>query len=198
LISAQYELAANPKMRQKIELILEEQYSNGMEIINAVQLFYKYGLEKIKEKVVKKLDNMKIACYYGCLLTRPNEITKFDDAEHPTSMEKLVEITGAKTIEWNFKVECCGASHSIARTEIVESLSKKILDDALKHGANAIVVACPMCHSNLDMRQLTMKKHNDDHQEVPVYYLSELLGLALGIEPKALGIDLHFIDAMKF
>ncbi|MBI5727988.1 MAG: heterodisulfide reductase subunit B, partial [Ignavibacteriales bacterium] len=91
---------------------------------------------------------------------------------------------------------CCGASHSIAHTEIVEKLSKNIIDDARKHGANCIIAACPMCHSNLDMRQLNMKKNNPAHQEMPVFYLSEFLGLALGLTPEQLGINLHFINAL--
>jgi len=85
------------------------------------------------------------------------------------------------------------ASHSIAHTDIVEKLSKKIIDDAEKNGADLIIVACPMCHSNLDMRQLNIKKHNPELKLIPVLYLTQLVGLALGIEEKKLGLNLHLL-----
>ncbi len=97
-------------------------------------------------------------------------------------MEKIVESTGAKTVDWNFKVECCGAAHSIARRDIVVDLSKKIIEDARSHGANMMAVACPMCHTNLDMRQRAMKRTYPDHEDFPVLYLTELIGLALGMK----------------
>jgi heterodisulfide reductase subunit B len=109
-------------------------------------------------------------------------------------MEEIVSITGAKTVEWNFKVECCGASHSIDHTEIVEQLSKNILDDAIKHDASVIVVACPMCHSNLDMRQKNILKKYPQQKEIPILYLTQLLGLAMGLNYKQLGLQLHYIN----
>lgn len=196
LIVSKHELLHNEHARKSVEELLDAPFSNGMQILNLVQLFHHLGLEQIKAKVNTPLNHLKPACYYGCLLVRPNDITGFDDAEQPVTMERVIEVTGAKAVAWNYKVECCGASHSIAHTEIVETLSKRILDDARKHGANCIVAACPMCHSNLDMRQLNIKKHIADHTDMPVLYLSEFIGLALGLTPKQLGIDLHFIDAM--
>jgi heterodisulfide reductase subunit B len=130
------------------------------------------------------------------LLVRPNDITNCDDTEEPQMMEQVAAAAGAKTVKWNFKTECCGASHSIAHTEIVEKLSKKIINDAEKNGADLIIVACPMCHSNLDMRQLNIKKHNPEHKTIPVLYLTQLIGLALGINEHELGLDKHFIDPM--
>jgi heterodisulfide reductase subunit B len=109
-------------------------------------------------------------------------------------MEKVIKTTGAKPVDWNFKVECCGAAHSIAHTEIVENLSMKILDDAINHKADVIVVACPMCHSNLDMRQKNIIKHNPGRMEIPILYLSQLIGLSMGLDHEKLGLDLHFID----
>lgn len=140
------------------------------------------------------LKGIKAACYYGCLLVRPFDITHFDDAEQPTSMEEVIKWTGAQPVEWNYKVECCGGAHSIAHKEIVVDLSKKIIDNAKLHGADVIIVACPMCHSNLDMRQRAIKKEFPTHEEMPVLYLSEFIGLALGLKPKELGLDLHLID----
>ncbi|MCE1189681.1 MAG: CoB--CoM heterodisulfide reductase iron-sulfur subunit B family protein [Ignavibacteria bacterium] len=195
LVVAQHEMATDEKVRAKVEDILERPYNNHLDVLNIIQFFDRVGTDVIKEKVTKTMEHLNAACYYGCLLVRPNDITKFDDAENPEAMERVVEATGAKTVSWNFKTECCGASHSIAHTEIAVKLSKRIIDDAIKHGANVIVVACPMCHSNLDMRQVNMKKQFPNHQEIPVLYLTELIGLALGLDAKALGVDLHFTNA---
>ena len=193
LLTSKNELQEHPEQKYEIETIIEEKINNIPEIYNIVNFFQKIGKDKIAEKKKIDLKNFKAACYYGCLLVRPGGINS-DDSEQPDSMEEIVKATGAQTIEWNFKLECCGAAHSIARQDIVVDLSKKILDDAIKHGANLIVVACPMCHSNLDMRQQNIKSKFSDFKEIPVLYLSELLGLSLGFDKKQLGIDTHFIE----
>jgi len=193
LVLSQHETNKHPEVKAKVESILETKFAKDVKVMNLLELFMKIGLEKIKENRKVELKELKVACYYGCLLVRPSDITKFDDSEQPESMEKVVEMTGAKTVDWNSKVECCGAAHSIARRDIVLDLSKKILDDAKSHGANLMVVACPMCHTNLDMRQTAMKHVNSEHQDFPVLYLTELIGLALGMDEKELGINLHTI-----
>ena len=194
LILSQYETLNHPEIKNEIEELLSTKFEKDIGIFNVLELFMKIGLGKIVENRKRELSSLNVACYYGCLLVRPADITKFDDAEEPTSMEKIVEATGAKSVDWNYKVECCGAAHSIARRDIVVDLSKKIIDDAIAHGANLMVVACPMCHTNLDMRQRTMKKVYPGHKEFPVLYLTELVGLSLGMNEKELGIDLHYID----
>jgi heterodisulfide reductase subunit B len=191
LIVTQHDLETNPQLEKETSELLGESIGNGILIINIVELFERIGKNKIIEKRKNDLKGIKAACYYGCLLVRPFEITHFDDPELPSSMEKIISVTGAEAIDWNYKIECCGGAHSFAHKEIVVDLSQKIIDDAKLHGADVIVVACPMCHSNLDMRQRAMK----NHQEMPVLYLSEFIGLSLGIQPKELGIDLHFISA---
>lgn len=193
LASSKKELIEHPEQKNEIETIIEEKINNIPEIYSIVNFFKKIGIEKIAEKRKINLKNLKAACYYGCLLVRPKDINE-DDSEQPNSMEEIVKATGAQAIDWNFKLECCGGGHSIARTDIVIDLSKKILDDAKKHGANVMIVACPMCHSNLDMRQKNIKRKFEGYKEIPVLYLSELIGLALGFDKKQLGIDTHFIE----
>jgi len=193
LASSKAELQNHTEQKYEIETIIEEKINNIPDIYNIVNFFEKVGTEKIAEKKKLDLKNLKAACYYGCLLVRPGGINS-DDSEQPNSFEEIVKATGAQTVDWNFKLECCGAAHSIARTDIVVDLSKKILDDAQKHGANVMIVACPMCHSNLDMRQKNIKSKFSDYKVIPVLYLSELIGLALGLDKKQLGIDTHFIE----
>ena len=191
MVVAKHELDTNPPLAKQVSDLIERPVNYSTEIVNIVELFQRIGAEKIAELKTTSLGGIKVACYYGCLLVRPFDITNFDDAEQPSSMEKIITATGAEAVEWNYKMECCGGAHSIAHKEIVVDLSKKILDDAKLHGAEVVVVACPMCHSNLDMRQRAMKNHT----EIPVLYLSELIGLALGVSPKELGVDLHFVSA---
>lgn len=194
LIMSQYEIANHSGIRQETQELLSAIFLKDIKVFNVLELFLKIGINKITENRKLELSDLKVACYYGCLLVRPASITKFDDAEQPTSMERIVEATGAKTIDWNYKIECCGAAHSIARRDIVVDLSKNIIDDARAHGANVMAVACPMCHTNLDMRQRAMRKKYPGHEDFPVLYLTELIGLALGMDEKALGIDLHYVD----
>jgi heterodisulfide reductase subunit B len=194
LVSSQRELKLDEKMRMKVEDLLEEKVLNSLHIINLIQIFQQIGLEKLKEKKQVDISKIKTACYYGCLLVRPVDIALPDDMESPDSMEAIIKAIGGKTVDWNFKTECCGAAHSIAHTDIVEKLCKGIIDNAEKHGADVIIVACPMCHSNLDMRQLNIIKHFEDHKPIPVLYLSQLIGLAMGIDEKKLGLGVHYIN----
>jgi heterodisulfide reductase subunit B len=194
LIGAGHELRTNEHARMKIESVLGGPVNTGMRIMNVIELFDEIGADAIKAQTKMDLSGLRIACYYGCLLVRPADLVKFDDAERPASMERIVAATGAATVDWNFKTDCCGASHSIAHMNVVCDLTKKILDDAVAHGADAVVVACPMCHSNLDMRQRNIRKTHKDHRDIPILYLTELIGYAFGISPNSLGLNIHFVD----
>jgi heterodisulfide reductase subunit B len=108
-----------------------------------------------------------------------------------------IKAAGAEPVAWNFAVECCGGGFSMSLTDAVVDLSAAILADAKAAGADCIVTGCPMCHSNLDMRQLTINSRGLGPFDIPVLYLSELVGLAAGLDPKRLGLDRHFIDAMR-
>jgi heterodisulfide reductase subunit B2 len=194
LVMAKHEITKNEDTRKKVEELIEEKISMDVEVINIVQFITEYAIESLKTNKKISLDKLKVGCYYGCLLLRPNDAPNFDDPEDPSKMEEIVKITGAEPVKWNFRTECCGASHSIPHKDIAVDLSKKIIDDATKHGAEMIVVGCPMCHSNLDMRQLEMKKYAE-YKNMPILYLTELIGLSLGITPDELGVNLHFIES---
>jgi len=126
-------------------------------------------------------------------LTRPPKVVQFDDCERPRSMEAILEAIGARTVEWNFATECCGAGMTMSNEDAVLELSNRILGNAKAHGANCIVVACPMCHVNLDMKQGDVERRYSSEHDLVVYYLSDLLGLAFGMNKKQLGIDRHFV-----
>ena len=146
-------LAGDSQLRQEISTIVELDVQGKTRVVNLIQVFQGIGLDTIKSRVCKPLGEIKAACYYGCLLTRPPQVVRFDDSESPHSMESILQAIGAATVTWNFKTECCGAGMTMASEATVLELCHKILSNAADHGANCVVVACPMCHVNLDMKQ---------------------------------------------
>jgi heterodisulfide reductase subunit B len=193
LLKARRELVGNPALRQKISEIVEIGLEGKTDVVNLIQVFQKIGLETIRAAVKKPLEGIKAACYYGCLLTRPASVLEFDDCEHPRSMESILDVLGAESVDWNYKTECCGAGMTMANESLMLELSNKILANAQAHGANCLVVACPMCHVNLDMKQADVERQYGADYGMTVYYLSDLVGLALGLSEQELGIDKHFV-----
>jgi len=151
--------------------------------------------ESISIPVVKPLKDLKVACYYGCLLARPPEVVGIDNAENPQIMDKLIERLGAEAVDWGLKTSCCGAGVAFPRFDIVLKLSHRLLSLARKSGADCIAVACPMCHSNLDMYQKDMTA-KFGKTELPVLYFTQLMGLALGFSASELLLDKHITDPL--
>jgi heterodisulfide reductase subunit B len=139
------------------------------------------------------LQGLKVACYYGCLLTRPNEVSVDPDPVNPSVMDELVAACGLDPVDWPYKTECCGASMVLPRPESVSRLSGRLLDAATACGAGAIVVACPLCHSNLDLKQPTARRASTESRPVPVLYLTEVLALALGVPESKLDLGRHTV-----
>ena len=192
LTVTQHELNHDPVLKNKISEIIEMDYKGTTKIINVIQLIDLHIADKLEEKAKIKF-NHKVACYYGCLLVRPRKILKYDNYEDPQTMDTVIKRIGGVPIDWAFKVECCGAGMSVARTDVVGKLSGSIMKDAVDRGAEAIIVACPMCHSNLDMRRPDINKALGEKITTPVLYITQALGLAVGIDAKKLGLHRHFV-----
>jgi heterodisulfide reductase subunit B2 len=180
-------------LREELAQIVEVDLHGDGQILNLIQLFENVGFDRLKAAVKEPLKSITAACYYGCLLTRPPDVVHFDDFEQPKSMEAVVAALGANTVEWSYKTECCGAGMTMANEEAVLELANKILTNAAEHGANCVVVACPMCHVNLDMKQPAIERRYGKKLGMVIYYLSDLVGLALGCSAEQLGIDRHFV-----
>ncbi len=193
LLKAGQALTADDALRAEISRIVELPVKGHTAVLNIIQVFQRIGAERLRAKVIRDLGAFKPACYYGCLLVRPPEVLRFDDCEQPSSMETILTALGAAPVEWNYKTECCGAGMTMCNEQTVLDLSHKIIADAAAHGANCMVVACPMCHVNLDMKQADMERRHSVRLAMPVYYLSDLVGLALGLQEKELGVDRHFV-----
>jgi heterodisulfide reductase subunit B len=154
-------------------------------------------LPRIAQTIRRPLAGLKVACYYGCLLTRPPEITNFDDAENPTLMDRLMETAGATALEWPHKTECCGASYSITDASIVLELSNEILAMAKAAGADCIATACPLCQLNLDMRQKDIEARFGRQYQLPVFYFTQLLGLAMGCPAEELSLGSLVVEPQE-
>lgn len=194
LATSYKEMKSDKNFSDKISSIIEQEYFGTAKPISILEFIDKLIKPKLKENIQNSFDK-KVACYYGCLLVRPPKLIEYDRYEDPMQMEELMEIIGAKPMKWAFKTECCGAGLSVSRTDIVGKLSGKILDDAVSRGAEVIVTACPMCQSNLDMRRKAISEYLGQKYETPILFLTQAIGLALGIEKKKLGLQRNLVSA---
>jgi len=154
-------------------------------------------LGRVKAKVKRPLSGLRVACYYGCLLVRPPKITDVVNYEDPQNMDELMNLVGAETVNWSYKTECCGGSLVLSRTDVVRRLIQKLLDMALEAGADCLVTCCPMCQSNLDTRQGQLSRETARDYRVPVFYFTELLGLALGLPGVDRWLKRHLTSATE-
>ena len=196
LKTTQHRLADNPEKRKQVEHAIagkmpEKRVKHLLEI-----LAKDYGLTQLQEAVQKPLSGLKVACYYGCLLTRPPEVPELDCTEAPTIMERVIGATGAETVAWSHRLECCGANFTLSRPGVVLKLSGDILTSARAAGADCIMVACPLCHGNLDIRQKEIEEATGERFAMPVFYMTQLLALATGVSPGRLGLESMMVSPL--
>jgi heterodisulfide reductase subunit B2 len=193
LTVTKHELSKDSELKASITKLNDLEYNGTVSILNIIQMLDKYITPNLEGRIVKPFEH-KVACYYGCYLVRPHEILQFDREEDPQLMDEIMLKAGATPIDWAFKTECCGAGLSVSRTSSVGRLSGKIIRDAVDRGAEAMIVACPMCHSNLDMRRGAINSFLGEKIDIPVLYVTQALGLAVGLDRKALGLQRHFVN----
>ncbi|MCH8120776.1 MAG: CoB--CoM heterodisulfide reductase iron-sulfur subunit B family protein [Planctomycetes bacterium] len=187
------------KLRKDVEQVIDAKFPENIEILNILDVIVeKSVLETVASKVVRNLGGIKVACYYGCLMTRPPKITGKEQFENPTDMESVIETLGAETLDWNMKTFCCGASFALTQTDVVLELTRKVLADAESVGADVISVGCPLCHANLDGRQQQINNKFGASFNIPILYFTQLVGLALGIKAKDLGLFKHLTEVDDF
>jgi heterodisulfide reductase subunit B len=181
LMEAKKRMDEDISLRKEIEEILGREYRGTAKVYHPLTVFSQAAIKKkIKGAIVNKLKGLKVVCYYGCYLVRPPGITRFDDPENPMVMDELMALTGAKVLDWAWKVDCCGGGHALLRPDLVASLVNEIVEGARKADAHGIVTACPLCQANLETRQ---RRPN----VLPIFYFTELLGLAMGLEKEVQG-----------
>jgi len=195
LKTANHEITSDQAIRQDIAEVLGQDYDGRTPVKHMLEILARdVGLDEIARRVVRPLAGLKVACYYGCLLARPPEITQFDDAENPTLMDRLLEAAGAEPIDWPHRTECCGGSYSITDVGIVKSLTGEVLSMAALAGADCVAAACPLCQINLDMRQKDIEAETGRKIGLPVFYFTQLLGMAFGLDAKQLALRALVVD----
>ena len=181
--------------REKINLFIEEEYRGEVRVFHLLELLRdEIGFEALSERVQKRLQGLRVAPYYGCLLLRPFQEIGLDDPEEPRILDDLLASLGCEVVEFSHKTECCGSYLAMSSSEVTRELSYAVLHSALASGAQAVVTSCPLCHFNLDYRQGEMAAHYPDFTQIPILYFTQLLGIALGIESDTFGLADHYVD----
>lgn len=181
-------LRENPEWRREMEALLGFTYTGQPRVRHLLEVLTEPEvLEAVRRRVTRPLKGLRVASYYGCVLVRPPEFTGWDDPEHPTRMDRLMAALGAEPVEWSYKVDCCGASLSLSRSQVVVTLSSRLAREAQEAGADVIACACGMCQINLDTRQNLETK-------IPALYFTELMGLAFGLPGVEKWWAKHMID----
>ena len=158
----------------------ETEYKGEVESLHYLQVLRdEIGFDKVKSAVVRPLEDLKIAPYYGCLLLRPKEMSIDENYENPSVLENLIESLGATPVDFAYKNECCGAYETVHNPEQVASMTYNIVEGARKAGADAIITSCPLCHFNLDNRQILVQQTYPNFQNMPILFFSQLMELAL-------------------
>jgi heterodisulfide reductase subunit B2 len=186
--TAEHHLKGDKALRNEIEGIVGGKYHGGIVIRNPIDIIYKeIGLDALSGKVKKSLKGLKPVSYYGCLLLRPPEVCEFDNYENPVILDKILNTLGADARLWSYKTDCCGGALTISKTDIVMKMVNKLMTMAREAGANCVVTACPVCMANLDMRA-------SKNLQLPVFYFTELIALALGLQGPDTWFKLHNVD----
>lgn len=175
--------------RAEVERLLDRPAPLRAQAVSLLQVLVEdVGVEAIAAAVKQPLTGLRVAPYYGCIMNRPPGLMAFDDPENPTALDRLLAACGATVVDFPFKTECCGAAFGMPRLDMMQRLSARILDMAQRCGADAIVVACPLCQMNLDLRQGQVAAASGARYDLPVPYFTQLLGLALGLPEDGLGL----------
>jgi len=175
----------------------ENDYKGTVKIIHFLEFLRdEIGFDIIKKKVKRPLKGIKIMPYYGCMLLRPREVA-IDDAEEPTILNDLLSALGAEVVDNPFKIECCGSYHTIENKELVSKRAHRITSFATDRDSDAIVLSCPLCKFNLDTRGKEAEKMFKDYKQIPVYYYTQLIAIALGLDLEVCGFDQHVVDPLS-
>ncbi len=175
----------------------ENDYKGTVKVLHFLEFLRdEVGFSVLKKAVKKPLKGMKIMPYYGCMLLRPREVA-IDDAEEPKIMGDLLEALGAEVVDNPFKIECCGSYNTVEEKEIVSKRAYRITNYALERDSDAILLSCPLCRFNLDERGKEAEKMFKGYKQIPIYYYTQLIAIALGLDPKLCGFEDHAVDPTK-
>ncbi len=194
-------LKHDQELKERINKVLAKagkQFQGSKEVKHFLQVLRDdIGLKQIKNSVSKPLNNLKVAAFYGCHALRPSELLKLDDPERPGILETLIETLGAKNVEYRNKLKCCGGLLRGVSDELALELGREKLANTAKAGVDCIATLCPFCFVALDIGQIQVRSKFQENYDIPVLHYSELLALALGVDPKELALETHKIKVDK-
>lgn len=180
----------DPLFAARVEALTERPLKREHSVKSVLQVLIEdIGLDALGPHIRRPLKGLKVVPYYGCLMTRPGDAMRFDNPENPTSLDRLLEALGAEVLPFPLKTDCCGASFSIPARDVVPRLTGRILDMATSLGADAVVVACPLCQMNLDLRQGQVNFKNGTQYKIPVPYFTQLMAYAFGLPDTAVAFN---------
>ena len=183
------------KVKEALEAI-NLQYNVNVRIRHALEaLTTSEALESISKKVIKPLNGLKVAPYYGCAVVRPKFEDSFDDPENPQSLDRLLKVLGAEPVSYIDKVRCCGGVLIMKHENVGLEMIRRLLANAKQADAECIVTPCALCHLNLDIMQPKVEQAFKQKFSMPVFFFTQLMGLALGLKPSELGIDKHMVSS---
>ncbi len=194
-------LKRDERLRARVNQILSsagKEFKGSKEVKHYLQVLMEdVGLDRLRKTIVKDLSNLKVASFSGCHALRPSELLKFDDPERPHVLDDLVEALGAKSIWYRNKLKCCGGLLRGYADDVALAIAREKIVNTTKAGADCIATLCPFCFLTLDLGQMLIKSTFHEEYNMPVLHYSELLSLALEIDPKELGLDFHKIKVDK-
>jgi heterodisulfide reductase subunit B len=191
----------DPKLMNRINRALDGtglKYKGQVQVKHVLDIVAnEVGPERIAEKVVRPLDGIKVVPYYGCFVLRPPRKEPFDSIENPTSMDGILEAAGAEVVPWDMKTKCCGGTIILTNEDVMLKMAYDLLSEAKALGGTCISTPCPQCNMILDSKQMDVERTYNEKISMPVVYFTQLIGLALGIDPRRLGLDLNIVPTEK-
>jgi len=187
--TVEHEMQVSAERRAQLERAVGFEYRASSTVRALIEVLHDaVGAATVREHVARDLAGLPVVAYYGCLLVRPPQVTHFYDPEHPVKMSALLDALGAEVRPWGYATECCGGGLSLTQPKVARRLVRRLADRAAEAGAHAIVTSCPLCQVNLEMRQVGTGRR------MPIFYISELMGLAFGLEESRAWWPKHLVD----
>lgn len=193
LKKADFLLKENLSLRREVNAVLQREgipYEGRVEVKHLLSVLYQeVGVDTLRKRVQNPFEGLNIAAHYGCHALRPSQVVQFDDPGNPSLFDRLVEVTGAKSMNWLMRLECCGAPLLGSNDELSTEMTLKKLNNGQASGADYLCTACTYCQIQFDTVQQMILSQKGSNHPLPSILYPQLLGLSMGIDPEPLGLQ---------